>query len=100
MNLNLGSNQSRHSNNTNTNDFDHMKEQQPVMNVIYENNNSDNSNSNVETSRENVFSSQLDSFEMDHITLQVRQKNIAFYEFLFTRKRIEEIIILFISVGR
>lgn len=74
MNLNLGSNQSRNSNNTNTNDFDHMKEQQPVMNVIYENNNSDNSNSNVETSREHVFSSQLDSFEMDHIALQVRQK--------------------------
>lgn len=70
MNLNLGSNQSRNSNNTNTNDFDHMKEQQPVMNVIYENNNSDNSNSNVETSREHVFSSQLDSFEMDHIALQ------------------------------
>lgn len=99
MNLNLGSNQTRHSNNTNTNDFDHMKEQQPVMNVIYENNNNDNSNSNVETSREHVFSSQLDSFEMDHIALQVRQKNIAFYESLL-RKRIERIIILFISVGR
>ena len=82
MNFNLGgSNHSRHSNSANTSDFGHMKEQQqqqqqqqPVLNVIYENNNNSNSNgnSNVETSGEHVFPAQLDSFEMDHITLQVR----------------------------
>lgn len=73
MNLNLGSNHSRHSNSVNTNDFDHIKEHsQPVLNVIYENNNSSNSNSNVESSEGHVFSSQIGSFEMDHVALQVR----------------------------
>lgn len=74
MNLNLGGNHSRHSSSTNTSDFSHMKEQQqPVLNVIYENNNNSNCNSNVESADgEHVFSTQLDSFEMDHITLQVR----------------------------
>nr|XP_033206407.1 zinc finger protein 91-like isoform X1 [Bombus vancouverensis nearcticus] len=71
MNLNLGGNHSRHSSSTNTSDFSHMKEQQqPVLNVIYENNNNSNCNSNVESAGEHVFSTQLDSFEMDHITLQ------------------------------
>ena len=85
MNFNLGgSNHSRHSNSANTSDFGHMKvqqqQQQPVLNVIYENNNNDNDNNNsnsngsVETSGEHVFQTQLDSFEMDHITLQVRQR--------------------------
>ncbi|OAD55101.1 hypothetical protein WN48_05576 [Eufriesea mexicana] len=71
MNLNLGSNHSRHSSSANTNDFDHIKEHsQPVLNVIYENNNSSNSNSNVESSEGHVFSSQIGSFEMDHVALQ------------------------------
>lgn len=76
MNFNLGgSSHSRHSDGTNTNDFGHMKEQQqPVLNVIYENNDNNsgnsNGNGNVETSGEHVFPTQLDSFEMDHITLQ------------------------------
>ncbi|XP_076757858.1 uncharacterized protein LOC143427530 [Xylocopa sonorina] len=74
MNLSLGSNHSRHSGSMNTNDMSHIKEQQqqqqPVLNVIYENNNSNNGNNNVDTTGGHVFSSQLDSFEMDHIALQ------------------------------
>ncbi|XP_043265068.1 zinc finger protein 236-like [Colletes gigas] len=69
MNLSLGSNHSKHLSGAN-NDLDNSKEQeQPVLNVIYENNNNNSSN-NMESSGDHVFASQLDSFEMDHITLQ------------------------------
>lgn len=85
MNLGLGSNP-KHPSCVNASDLDNAKVQseQPILNVIYENNNSnihnnnnsssnDNSNSIV-SSEEHVFTPQLDSFEMDHITLQVRSK--------------------------
>lgn len=69
MNLSLTNNHSKHLTSAST-DLDNTKDQhqQPVLNVIYENNN----NNNVESSGEHVFASQLDSFEMDHIALQVR----------------------------
>ncbi|XP_029032628.2 zinc finger protein 236-like isoform X2 [Osmia bicornis bicornis] len=87
MNINLENSHSRHSNNANPNDFEGAKgieeEQQTVLNVMYENTDNDNTSnnnnndkkdegndSNVEPSEEHVFSSQLDSFEMDHIALQ------------------------------
>ncbi|XP_076167161.1 uncharacterized protein LOC143146603 isoform X2 [Ptiloglossa arizonensis] len=67
MNLSLTNNHSKHLTSAST-DLDNTKDQhqQPVLNVIYENNN----NNNVESSGEHVFASQLDSFEMDHIALQ------------------------------
>ncbi|XP_017793137.1 PREDICTED: zinc finger protein 236-like [Habropoda laboriosa] len=74
MNLSLGSSHSRHSNNTNINDFCNIKEeqsqQQPVLNIIYENNNNNHSNDNVGPSGGDIFAPQLDSFGMDHIALQ------------------------------
>ncbi|XP_076670030.1 uncharacterized protein LOC143369679 isoform X2 [Andrena cerasifolii] len=83
MNLSLESNHSRHSNSENMNVLDNGKEQQQqtVLNVIYEaNNNNNNSNgdgnnngdseNNMVPSEEHVFTSQLDSFEMDEIALQ------------------------------
>ncbi|XP_012134539.1 uncharacterized protein LOC100876151 [Megachile rotundata] len=80
MNITLGNN-SRNSNDVSTNDFDSTKQQrQTVLNVMYENNgndtsnntnnNNDGGNNGVEPSAERVFSSQLDSFEIDHIALQ------------------------------
>ncbi|XP_076244279.1 uncharacterized protein LOC143185274 isoform X2 [Calliopsis andreniformis] len=81
MNLSLSSNHSKHPNGVNTNELYNGKEQQSVLNVIYENNNNSNSNNNNNNSNdssnnnmvpsgEHIFTPQLDSFEMDHITLQ------------------------------
>lgn len=76
LNLSLGTNQTKHSHSANAATvFGNTKEQQrhqPILNVIYENNNS--SNNNVESTADHVFSSQLDPFEMDHIALQVRRR--------------------------
>lgn len=103
MNINLENSHSRHSNNASTNDFEGAKveeQQQTVLNVMYENtDNDDGSNNNnndkkdgdennVEASEEHVFSSQLDSFEMDHIALQVRSK----YHYLKSKCIIETIL--------
>lgn len=92
MNLSLESNHSRHSNGGNINVLDNGKEQQQqtVLNVIYETNNNNNSNgdgngnnngdsdNNMVPPEEHVFTSQLDSFEMDEIALQVRSRHNSF----------------------
>ncbi|XP_033335108.2 uncharacterized protein LOC117225553 isoform X1 [Megalopta genalis] len=70
MNLNLGNDHSKHS--CDNSELQNMKlqHQQPALNVIYTSSNNSNNGANTEQSGEQVFASQLDSFEMDHITLQ------------------------------
>ncbi|XP_015177319.1 PREDICTED: zinc finger protein 236-like isoform X3 [Polistes dominula] len=62
MNLGLGSNLSRPVDDTNANTLE--QREQPVLNIIYDN------NKNLESSVNTMFSSQFDSFDISQITLQ------------------------------
>ncbi|KAL2726673.1 LOW QUALITY PROTEIN: zinc finger protein 236-like isoform X1 [Vespula squamosa] len=62
MNLGLGSNLSRPIDDTNTNTLE--QREQPVLNIIYDN------NKNLESSANTMFTSQFDSFDISQITLQ------------------------------
>ncbi|XP_076290481.1 uncharacterized protein LOC143213960 isoform X2 [Lasioglossum baleicum] len=70
MNLGLGSDHSKHSCDTSELQNAKLQHHQPALNVIYTSNNNSNNSNNAEHSEEQVFASQLDSFEIDHITLQ------------------------------
>lgn len=71
MNLNLGSDHSKQTCSTSELQNVKIQHQQPALNIIYTSNNNSNNSNNTEQCGEQVFASQLDSFEMDHITLQV-----------------------------
>ncbi|KAL2728129.1 LOW QUALITY PROTEIN: zinc finger protein 236-like isoform X1 [Vespula maculifrons] len=62
MNLGLGSNLSRPIDDANTNTLE--QREQPVLNIIYDN------NKNLESSANTMFTSQFDSFDISQITLQ------------------------------
>ncbi|KAK2584206.1 hypothetical protein KPH14_006627 [Odynerus spinipes] len=62
MNLGLGSNLSRQIDDTNANSLE--QREQPVLNIIYDN------NKNLEPSTNTMFTSQFDSFDISQITLQ------------------------------
>lgn len=64
MNLGLGGNLSRPIDDTNTNTLEQREQQQPVLNIIYDN------NKNLEPSANTMFTSQFDSFDISQITLQ------------------------------
>ncbi|XP_077266139.1 uncharacterized protein LOC143899615 isoform X1 [Temnothorax americanus] len=64
MNLGLGANNlPRQMDEANTSSLNNSREQ-PVLNIIYE------QNKNLESSNNNIFMSQFDSFDMNQITLQ------------------------------
>ncbi|XP_046816981.1 zinc finger protein 236-like isoform X1 [Vespa crabro] len=62
MNLGLGNNLPRPIDDTNTNTLE--QREQPVLNIIYDN------NKNLESSANTMFTSQFDSFDISQITLQ------------------------------
>ncbi|XP_076223167.1 uncharacterized protein LOC116428332 isoform X2 [Nomia melanderi] len=70
MNLNLGSDHSKQTCSASELQNVKIQHQQPALNVIYTSNNNSSNSNNAEQCGEQVFASQLDSFEMDHITLQ------------------------------
>lgn len=73
MNLGLGGNLTRQINETATNSLE-TRDQQPILNIIYENTKNIEPPIGGSAINAGIFSPQFDSFDMSQITLQVGTK--------------------------